>query len=247
MRLLLLVDGWVGTAVFEWLAENYPDDIQLVVTKSENDISEKAHFLGIKTIIARREIDITQALEDMAETPDLGLTAWWPDILSKSVFSRARLGFLNMHPSFLPYGRGKNPNFWAVVRNEPFGATIHKIDEGIDTGPIAWQKSIPIDWEDNGETIYKKSQTALIEMFRENYARIRNFDIPLKPQPTMGYKTNYAGQLDAVCLLNLDQNYQMRHLLNLLRARTFSGNPSCKFAEGGHEYEVRIQVNRIVK
>ena len=46
---------------------------------------------------------------------------------------------LNLHPSYLPYGRGRHPIFWAVYNGEPLGATLHYIVEEIDKGPIVKQ------------------------------------------------------------------------------------------------------------
>ena len=43
---------------------------------------------------------------------------------------------LNIHPSLLPFGRGKYGYFWSIINSEPFGVTIHLVDEGIDSGKI---------------------------------------------------------------------------------------------------------------
>ena len=59
----------------------------------------------------------------------------------------------------------------------PFGVTLHFIDSGIDTGDIVFQKSIPYDWCDTGETLYKKAQAEMINLFIEKYhlIRIKNY------------------------------------------------------------------------
>ena len=51
----------------------------------------------------------------------------------------------NLHISFLPYNRGAHPNFWSFIENTPSGVTIHKIDQGIDTGKIIFQKMIDFE------------------------------------------------------------------------------------------------------
>ena len=45
---------------------------------------------------------------------------------------------INLHLGLSPYYRGAGTNFWPLVNREPeyVGATIHYLDEGIDTGPI---------------------------------------------------------------------------------------------------------------
>ncbi|QUN31570.1 hypothetical protein KB879_26680 [Cupriavidus sp. KK10] len=52
-----------------------------------------------------------------------------------------------------------------------------------------------------------------------------------------------AKELESASEVLLDKPYQGRDFLNLLRARTFPGNPSCYFRDGG-KYEVRISMKR---
>jgi len=59
--------------------------------------------------------------------------------LLKSKIIKAFEGhLLNIHLGLSPYYRGAGTNFWPLVNREPeyVGATIHYLDEGIDTGPI---------------------------------------------------------------------------------------------------------------
>jgi folate-dependent phosphoribosylglycinamide formyltransferase PurN len=59
-------------------------------------------------------------------------------ILRKPVFEIARIGTLNLHPGIAPLIRGPDPLYWALWerKREWMGATLHYIDEGIDTGPV---------------------------------------------------------------------------------------------------------------
>jgi len=59
-------------------------------------------------------------------------------ILQEQVFEVARLGTLNLHPGIAPLIKGRDPIYWALWKREPrwLGATVHLIDEGIDTGPV---------------------------------------------------------------------------------------------------------------
>ena len=53
---------------------------------------------------------------------------------------------VNVHPSFLPYGRGIFPILWSAVLNHPFGVTIHEIsDAQIDNGGIISQHQVNIN------------------------------------------------------------------------------------------------------
>lgn len=87
---------------------------------------------------------------------DLGILAWWPNIISPRLFALPKVGFVNTHPSYLPHNRGRNPNFWSIVEERPFGVSLHFVEQAVDAGRILAQRQIDYGWEDTGETIYKK-------------------------------------------------------------------------------------------
>ena len=57
-------------------------------------------------------------------------------IFKSDLLSRPSIGLLNAHPGLLPEYRGLDPVCWALNNGDPQGATVHFMDEGIDTGPI---------------------------------------------------------------------------------------------------------------
>lgn len=63
-------------------------------------------------------------------------------ILRAPVLSQPRIGFLNAHPGLLPEYRGVDPVCWSLHRGDPQGATVHFMDEGIDTGPILLRRAM---------------------------------------------------------------------------------------------------------
>ena len=64
-------------------------------------------------------------------------------LVSQNTLSTANIGFINIHPGYLPHYRGLG-NFWAVINKdwEHIGVTCHWIDSGIDTGEIIWKEKI---------------------------------------------------------------------------------------------------------
>jgi methionyl-tRNA formyltransferase len=71
------------------------------------------------------------------------LLAWWPLILKREFLALGQDVTLNLHPSLLPHARGKDPNFWTIVEECPFGVSIHHVTPDIDAGDIAFQREIP--------------------------------------------------------------------------------------------------------
>ena len=63
-------------------------------------------------------------------------------IVKKNILKLPSKGFLNAHPGILPKYRGQNPVQWSIHNFDPVGATIHLMDENIDTGPILIKKEL---------------------------------------------------------------------------------------------------------
>jgi methionyl-tRNA formyltransferase len=75
-----------------------------------------------------------------------------------------RFGTLNMHPGLLPEYRGLSSVFWAVLEGGEVGATLHFIDEGIDTGPIVARRSVPVLPGDTFERLRGRIIAANLDM-----------------------------------------------------------------------------------
>ena len=66
---------------------------------------------------------------------------------------------LNLHTGLSPYYRGGNTNCWPIIKNEygAFGATIHKMSQGIDNGDIFSTKRILVEKKDSYSKINCRS------------------------------------------------------------------------------------------
>jgi len=244
VRLLLMADGQVGHAITQWLVNEWRDDLVAVVTTGNNEIAEVARTAGVPTLAFEHDENLAVSLRSIAGHIDLGLLAWWPMIVGQRVLSIPEHGFINTHPSLLPHNRGKHYNFWAIVEQAPFGVTLHKVDEGVDTGDVVAQALIPYGWEDTGKSLYEKASAATIELVRQEYERLRSLKYPSVKQSLDSGSFHRAKELDQASRIDLDKSYTGRELLNLLRARTFLPHPACWFSEDGVTYEVRVEITR---
>jgi methionyl-tRNA formyltransferase len=75
-------------------------------------------------------------------------------IIARSVLDRCRVPFINMHAGITPAYRGVHGGYWALQQGQPdrCGVTVHRIDEGIDTGPVIAQATIAPTPADNFTT-----------------------------------------------------------------------------------------------
>jgi methionyl-tRNA formyltransferase len=135
MKLAVLFDGMVGGQIAHYLLEEFSGDLGLLVAIKSNSILELAQAKNVPCHIFKDDKTLVNQLDNAAPL-DLGVLAWWPKIISKEIIKRPNLGFVNTHPSMLPYNRGKHYNFWALVEQTTFGVSIHLVDEGIDSGDI---------------------------------------------------------------------------------------------------------------
>ena len=239
MRIVLFADGFVGNEIASFLIDNYPEDLSLVVCLTKNSIFRYAKEKDIPVCHYDEEKKILNELNC-----DLGVLAWWPKIIKEPLLSLPKLGFINTHPSLLPYNRGKHYNFWALVEEAPFGVTLHFVDSGIDTGDIIFQMPIDYDWHDTGETLYKKAQLEMVRLFVDNYYLIRVGNYKRRSQDIKSGSYHHSSELDNICEIKLNEKYQARKILNLLRARTFKGHPGCFFVENGIKYEISLKIKK---
>jgi methionyl-tRNA formyltransferase len=85
------------------------------------------------------------ALDALAAfAPDVAVVACFTRRIPPAALAVPRLGFLNLHPSLLPAYRGPQPLFWQLRDGAMTGATVHYMDDGLDTGDIAAQMSVPL-------------------------------------------------------------------------------------------------------
>ncbi len=102
-----------------------------------------------------REPEFIATLRELA--PDAIVVAAYGQILPKEILSLPKFGCINIHASLLPAYRGAAPINWAIIRGDrSTGITVMQMNEGMDTGDILMQESIPIGPEDTAGTLTEK-------------------------------------------------------------------------------------------
>jgi len=75
-------------------------------------------------------------------------------LLSAGFVSRWRERILNIHPSLLPAFPGLHPQKQALEAGvRVSGCTVHFVDEGLDSGPIVEQRTVPVLDDDDEATL----------------------------------------------------------------------------------------------
>ncbi len=67
-------------------------------------------------------------------------------LIPKATFSVPEHGIVNVHHGAVPHYRGGPPVFWELADGrDTVGFTVHRIDAGIDTGPVLATGEVPIE------------------------------------------------------------------------------------------------------
>lgn len=205
-------------------------------------IEELKDFKGTKIYYYTNDSEILP----MCKKVDAVILAFWGEIIKDELLDAPSFGYINLHTSFLPYGKGKHPHYWSLVEEKPYGVTIMKIDSGLDTGKIIFQKKIDVSWTDTGETLYFKAFRAMDELLYEKRNQILELDFDLKDQKEIG-TFHYGREIDKSSMIDLNKTYTAKKLLNILRARTFRPFPAAYFWDDGKKYEITVQITEVKK
>jgi len=84
-----------------------------------------------------------------------GLSIHWKKKFLNSTIEKYDY-FFNIHPGFLPIGRGTFPIFWSVFLNQKAGVTVHQISNEIDFGPIFRREEVSYSETDSAGVLWEK-------------------------------------------------------------------------------------------
>jgi phosphoribosylglycinamide formyltransferase 1 len=140
----------------------FPAHVAVVVSDRERALAlERARAAGVEALWVnpkdfgdREAYDLTLVGELQRRQVGLVCHAGWMRILSPA-YVRAFAGrALNVHPSLLPAFPGLHAQRQALEHGAKVaGATVHFVDEGVDTGPIVLQAVVAIEPTDTEETL----------------------------------------------------------------------------------------------
>ena len=139
-----------------------PAEIAVVIADKRDAYAlERARTKGIPAVAVvyrdyAERADFERAMLDELHAHDVTLVvlAGFMRILSP-VFVHAYTGrILNIHPALLPSFPGAHAHRDALAYGvKVSGCTVHFVDEGMDSGPIILQASVPVTEDDTEETL----------------------------------------------------------------------------------------------
>jgi phosphoribosylglycinamide formyltransferase-1 len=159
----------------------FPARVVVVISDREHAAAlARARAAGVdalwvdpKAHASREAFDLALVAELEARKVGLVCHAGYMRILSPAYVRRFYGRALNIHPSLLPAFPGLHAQRQALEHGvKVAGCTVHFTDEGMDTGPIVLQASVPVLADDTEETL---SARILVEEHRLYPAAVRLF------------------------------------------------------------------------
>lgn len=112
------------------------------------------------------EEDILNWLEELSV--QLLVLAGYMRVLSPKFIRKAEFPIINIHPALLPAFPGIHAQRQAIEYGvKVSGCTVHFVDEGMDTGPIILQETVPVFDEDDAETLAERILKVEHEIYPE--------------------------------------------------------------------------------
>ena len=248
MRVLAAVNNWTGWQILDAIA-NGSDEIVAVVLHPGGrrrygaEILRIAHENGAQVLDGSKlkERETIEAVE--ALSPDIGVSIFFGYIFKPEFIDLFPDGLVNLHPAYLPYNRGQYPNVWSIVEETPAGVTLHYIDAGLDTGDIIARKEVVVDAWDTGESLYRKLERESVELFQEQWPRLRAGSASRTGQAAEEGTYHRTRDVESINEIDLDRTYSGRELINVLRARTFPPYRGAYFRVGDRKVYLQLRLD----
>lgn len=162
------------------------------------------HFIDHKSFPDRERFD--QAMIQLIDRikPDLVLLAGFMRILSPVFIAHYQQRLMNIHPSLLPKYKGLNTHRQAIENHDEIhGASVHYVNDELDSGPIVIQAEVRVLATDTAETLAQrvlieehKIYPMAIQMHIEGRLTFNHHHLQLDNQPLLTALTWKDNQLD---------------------------------------------------
>ncbi|MBK8455829.1 MAG: methionyl-tRNA formyltransferase [Phyllobacteriaceae bacterium] len=208
----------------------------LELVKSPVHVEAESLGLSVRTPVSLKIAE--EQASFVALDADVAVVVAYGLLLPKAVIEGTRLGCFNGHASKLPRWRGAAPIQRAIMAGDAETAmTIMKMDEGLDTGPIALERAVAIGADMTGGELHDALREAGADLMVEALARLERGDLPLRAQPVAAVA--YAKKIDKA-EARIDWTAPAVEVHNRIRALSPAPGAWCEMIIGGVAERVKL-------
>lgn len=226
----LLLGGDLGC----WLLNSMQSAPIKNIFSFDKVVINEAESLGLPFITD----DINTAHYEHATT---ALSVHYPRIVCNRVLQHYTNAY-NVHPGYLPWGRGYYPVFWALWEETPAGATLHSMVAEVDKGNIIDQIQVAYSSEDTGGSLFDRVREAERELLRRHWHQIVNgITLVGKPQPDGVGTFHTKKEFFELKQLHTWNHLSSHDLVRLVRCLSFPGYTGLEIMSGSRRFELSLK------
>ena len=158
-------------------------------------VEREASRCGL-TVLTPRTLRTPEAAADFrAHRAMAAVVVAYGLILPVPILEAVPLGSLNVHASLLPRWRGAAPINRAIMAGDPVtGVSVMRMEEGLDTGPVALAEPVPIGADTTAGELHDTLARLGADLMVRALAALERGTLSFTPQPDSGI--TIAAKLD---------------------------------------------------
>ena len=158
-------------------------------------VAREAERLKLPVFTPKTLRDADAATAMHAHGADAAVAVAYGLILPKPILDTFRLGCFNLHASLLPRWRGAAPIHRAIMAGDKeTGVMVMKMDEGLDTGPVAAERRVPIGPDATTGDLHDALAKLGADLMVIALGALERDSLKVTPQPATD--VTYAGKID---------------------------------------------------
>jgi methionyl-tRNA formyltransferase len=153
----------------------------------KSPVHEAAEGFGIPVFTPRSLKGEAEQIIFASHGADVAVVVAYGLLLPKPILEAPQLGCLNLHGSLLPRWRGAAPIQRAVMAGDAqTGVMVMRMEEGLDTGPVAVGEVIPIGPEMTAGELHDQMMRVGADLMGRALAALERGSLDFTPQPENG-------------------------------------------------------------
>src|SRR3954469_7140615 len=158
-------------------------------------VEREARRFGIPVLTPKTLRTDEAVAQFRAHNADAAVVVAYGLILPKQILEAPPLGCFNVHASLLPRWRGAAPINRAIMAGDAeSGVTIMRMEEGLDTGPMAMAERVPIGADMTAGELHDPLARLGADLMVRALGALERGTLQLTPQPEEG--VTYASKID---------------------------------------------------
>ncbi|MCO5156266.1 MAG: methionyl-tRNA formyltransferase [Aquamicrobium sp.] len=208
----------------------------LELTKSPVHLAAEELGIEVRTPRSLKGAEEQEAFRALAA--DVAVVVAYGLLLPKAILEGTRLGAYNGHASLLPRWRGAAPIQRAIIEGDAeTGMMAMKMDEGLDTGPVALTSRVAIGPDMTAGELHDALMTTGAALMVRTLAALEKGELTLTPQPQDG--ATYAKKISKE-ETRIDWSIPASEVHNRIRGLSPFPGAWCEMEAGGKVERVKL-------